>query len=397
MKIDSVELVNLRYEYPPPGGFSYSAGVCTARFTSLVFVRTDTGLTGVGSAYTHPAMAHLVVNHQLAPLLRGRDPLAIEALHAEMLALTRWYGRKGAAVSAIGCIDTALWDLRGQAEGRPLWQLLGGATGACPAYASGLLWNDIDGLAAEAAAHIEAGFRRVKLRMARSEEYDREAIIAVRRAIGADHDLMADASMAYHPALAERMGRFLAEHDVFWYEEPFEPEDLDAYAALRGRVDVPLAAGENEFGLAGFRELVRAGAVDIVQPDASRCGGLTEVRRVAELAATHGLRVATHTWSDAVAIVANAHAIAAAPNGITVEVDRTGTPFVDELLTEPLEITDGHLRLPEAPGLGIRVRDVVVERLRLDDPLAVTDGSYSDMMFGIDHFPRPRDYVEIAP
>jgi L-alanine-DL-glutamate epimerase-like enolase superfamily enzyme len=394
VKIDHVELVNLRYEYPPPGGFAYSAGVCTARFTSLVFVHTDNGLTGVGSAYTHPAMAHLVVNHQLAPLLRGRDPLEVEALHDEMYRLTRWYGRKGAAVSALGGVDTALWDLRAQAAGQPLWKLFGGDRPACPAYASGLLWSTPEALAAEAAGHIEAGFRRVKLRLARSEDYDRAAVVAVRQAIGAGNDLMADASMAYHPELATRMGHFLAEQGVFWYEEPFEPEALDRYAALRGTIGVPLAAGENEFGLAGFRELIVAGAVDIAQPDASRCGGLTVVCQVAELAAEHGLRIATHTWSDAVAIVANAHAVAAAPNGITVEIDRTGTPFVDELLVEPLRVDDGVLRLSERPGLGIQLRDDVVERLRLAEPMMVADGSYSDMMFGVEHLPRPAPYVE---
>jgi L-alanine-DL-glutamate epimerase-like enolase superfamily enzyme len=252
----------------------------------------------------------------------------------------------------------------------------------------------MDELAQEAAAYIDQGFRRVKMRLARSEAYDIAAVRAVRAAIGKSNDLMVDASMRYHLELARRMGRFLKGQNVFWFEEPFAPEDIDSYSALRPTVDVPIAAGENEFGVQGFRELIRAGAVDIVQPDASRCGGLSEVWRVAQLAQEHGLGVATHSWSDAVAIIANAHVIAAAPNGITVEVDGTGNPFVEELLTEKLRIREGRLQLDDAPGLGIELQDEVVERYRMPDPLQVPKGCYSDMMFGREYLPPACPYEE---
>jgi D-arabinonate dehydratase len=206
----------------------------------------------------------------------------------ERCGLTRWR-RKGAALSALGGVEIGLWDLRGKAQGKPLWDLLGGNQPSCPVYASGLLWNEYEDLAAEAARHLDQGFRRMKMRLGRSEEYDREAVRAVRRAIGPHHDLMADASMRYHLELARRMGRFLGEQRVFWYEEPFAPEDIDSYSALRGTVPVPVAAGENEFGFQGFRELIRAGAVDIVQADACRCGGIGQLLQVAP-AGEHGLR-----------------------------------------------------------------------------------------------------------
>ena len=394
MKIDSIETVNLCYQYPEADRFQYAGGVCTGRLTTVVLVHTDSGEVGVGSCYSHPGLVHLVIQQQLDPLLRGEDPADVEALWDKMYGITRWYGRKGAALTALGAVDTALWDLRGKAQGKPVWALLGGEKRSCPAYASSLLWNDIDALAAEAARHIEDGYRRVKMRLARSEEYDVEAVKAVRQAIGYEHDLMVDASMRYHLDLAQRMGRFFAEQKVFWYEEPFAPEDLDSYTALRGSVQVPLAAGENEFGLQGFREVIRAGAVDIVQPDASRCGGISEVARVARLAAEHGLRFATHSWSDALAVVANAHVVSAFNNGITVEIDRTGTPFMDELLGEPLTIQDGMLRLSDAPGLGVELRRDVLARYRMTDPLTIPDGSYSDMMFGRRYAPPSLPYVE---
>ncbi len=380
MKIDRLETITLRYEYER--GFTYAGGTCTARLTTLVLVHTDDGRVGIGSAYTHPALAHLIVQHQLEPILIGEDPTEIEPLWDKMYRLTRWYGRKGAAMSALGALDTAFWDLRGKALGKPIWQLLGGNSPMCPAYASALLWKKIDALAAEAASLIQRGFRRVKMRLGRGREYDEAAVRAVRRAIGNDCDLMVDGSMRYDLDGARELAALLAEQNVLWFEEPFEPEDLDAYQALRESTSVPLAAGENEFGLQGFRELIRDGAVDIVQPDASRCGGVSEVKRVADLARQHDLRVATHSWSDAVAIIANAHVIAASDNGITVEVDQTGNPFVDNLLVEPLQIFDGHIRLSSAPGLGVELNSEVVERHRLSDPLNIPDGVYSDMIFG---------------
>jgi len=394
MKIDRVEAINLCYEYPGGGGFTYAGGVCTHRVTSLILVHADSGEMGIGSAYSHPGLVYLIVRDQLDPLLRGADPGEVEGLWDRMYQLTRWYGRKGAAMSALGGVDTALWDLRGKAAGKPVWALLGGERPTCPAYASGLLWNDVEALAAEAAGYIDRGFRRVKMRLARSEEYDRAAVQAVRAAIGPDNDLMVDASMRYHLELARRMGEFLAAQKVFWYEEPFAPEDIDAYAALRGTVDVPVAAGENEFGLQGFRELIRAGAVDIAQPDASRCGGISEAWRAGQLAHEHGLRVATHTWSDAVAVVANAQVVAPLPNGLTVEVDCTGTPFIEELLVDGLRISDGLLALGDAPGLGVELNFETVERLRMENPLSLPHGLYSDMVFGGAYFREPPPYEE---
>ncbi len=383
MKIDHIEVISLRHEYPIERRFAYAGGTCSGRLSSLILVHTSSGQTGIGSAYSHPGLIALIVKQQLEPLLRGRDPCDVEFLWDRMYAVTRWYGRKGAAMSALGGLDVAFWDLRGKAASRPVWALLGGQQPSCQAYASALLWKpDVNLLAAEAQGHLAHGFRRMKMRLGRSEDYDTEAVRAVRRAIGPEHDVMADASMRYHVALARRIGKVLEENRVFWFEEPFLPEDLDSYVALRGTVGVRIAAGENEFGVQGFRELIRAGAVDIVQPDASRCGGISEAWRVAQLAAARGLGFAPHTWSDAVAVFANAHVVAAMPNGLTVEVDQTGNPMIDDLLLEPLRVQDGLLRLSDRPGLGVDLNPAVVERLRLRDPLDVPAGFYSDMVFG---------------
>jgi L-alanine-DL-glutamate epimerase-like enolase superfamily enzyme len=317
----------------------------------------------------------------------------VEALWDKMYRLTRWYGRKGVAISALGALDIAFWDIRGKSLGRPIYRLLGAERDSVPAYASGLCWHDdVSMLEKEAASYVSRGFWRVKMRLGWSEAYDVAALEVVRHSVGPDRDVMVDGSHRYTLETAERLGKVLAAKKVFWFEEPFPPEDIDDYAELRSKLKVPLAAGENDFGTQGFREMLRAGALDIVQPDACRAGGITECLRIGRMAEKMNVKVATHTWSDAVALMANAHLIAALPNGITVEVDQTGNPFIDELLSEPLRIEDGLLRLPDAPGLGIDLNPATVHRLAMPSGQTMPDGNYSDMIFGAEHLSVPPPY-----
>jgi D-galactarolactone cycloisomerase len=387
MRIGDIEVINLRFGYPPGGGFRYAGGVCTGRVTSLVRVRTECGKVGWGSVYSHPELVRVIVEGHLKPMLLGADPTEVEALWHRMYVLTRWYGRKGVAMSALGGLDTAFWDLRGKAAGKPVHALLGAARSRVPAYASALLWQDrVEALAEEAAQHVANGFRRMKMRLGRSWDYDVAALEAAQRGAGARAEVMCDGSMRYDRAGAKRLAGLLAEKNVFWFEEPFTPEDIDSFTALRGHFAVPIAAGENEFGLQGFRELMRAGAVDIAQADASRCGGISEVLRVGRLAAELGCRLAPHSWSDAVAVIANAHVVAALDNAITVELDQTGNPFVERLLGAPLVVRDGQIELGNAPGLGVEPDPAVLVDLTMPKGSPLPDGSYSDMTFGPSFF-----------
>lgn len=393
MKIEAIEVINLRFTYPEGRGFSYAGGTATGRLTSIVRVTASDGQIGIGTAYSHPDLVRTIVEGHLAPLLLGRDPREVEELWGFMHRQTRWYGRKGVAVSAIGALETAFWDLRGKALGKSIAELLGAERTSVPVYASALLWHDtLDALAAEAAGHVERGFRRVKMRLGKSEDEDVELVRAVRRAVGPTVDVIVDASMKYTVAIAERIGRVLAEERVFWFEEPFEPEDIDSFLALRGRVELPVAAGENEFGFEGFRELLRAGALDIVQPDVCRAGGIGPCLAVGRLAHEFGASVATHSWSDAIAIIANAHVVASLPNGLTVEMDQTGNALIDDLLVEPIDVVDGHLQLSHAPGLGIELNAATLDRWALPQNERVPDGNYSDMVFGADYLGRRPPY-----
>ena len=364
MKIRDVRVTALRFGYPEEEAFDFAGGRCTGRLTCLVRVECDTGEAGIGSVYSHPDLVRTVIEGQLRDFLVGEDPCEVETLWQRMYGVTRWYGRKGAAMSALGGVDMALWDLRGKREGKPVYQLLGAQRHSVPAYASGLLWkNDPKELGEEAERHLANGFRAMKTRLGRDYEYDSEALRIFRAALADKARLHVDGNGRYSLEQARRMLPEFQQTDIFWLEEPFLPEDVDNYLALKPELGaIPMAAGENEFGLQGFRELIDRGMVDIVQPDCCRVGGISESRRVGEMAAKAGLRVAPHTWSDAVTLVGNMHVVASLPNAICVEVDQTGNPFIDNLLTEKLVVTDGEIALPQGPGLGIKLDEEVVER-----------------------------------
>lgn len=380
-KIDRVECIHLRFEMPPERTFRTPGGPVHGRLTTLIRITTDDGLVGIGSAYAHPALVEATVDH-LTPFVIGFEPQDPERLWNRLHGVSRWYGRKGAAVTAIGGIDQAVWDLYGKSIGQPVWRLLGGSSSRVPAYASGLLYSSPEAVAEGAARAIDRGFTRVKMRAGWNWDYDTASVAAARNAIGPDNDLMVDGTWRFGLEDAVTFAEVLEEHGVFWFEEPLNSDNFDDFVALRGSTSVPLACGENEFALHGFREWIRTGSIDIVQADASRAGGITEVTKIAKEAAAAGLGFAPHSWCDAVAVVANAHAVAASPNGITVEIDQTGNRFIEELLSEPLTVSNGTIDLGERPGLGIELNADAVADMALADAFAIPDGNYCDVTYG---------------
>ncbi len=240
MKITGIEVINLLFSYPKGQGFRYAGGVATGRVTSLVRVMIDDGTTGLGAAYSHPELVRTIIEGHLKPHLIGKDPLQTDSLWELMYGLTRWYGRKGAAISALGALDIAFWDIRGKKAGKPIFELLGADRDAVPAYASGLLWHDdVSELEREAARHRRKGFRRVKMRLGRNEKYDKAALEAVLSGVGSDGEVMVDGSHRYTFDRAVRLGELLSSKKVFWFEEPFPPENIDSYVELRKSYPFP--------------------------------------------------------------------------------------------------------------------------------------------------------------
>jgi D-galactarolactone cycloisomerase len=362
--------------------FAFSQGWVKSRGACLVEVQTDDGLTGWGEALCQglqpPQIAAAAIESALKPLLLGADPLQIEPLWQRMYMQTRDYGMKGAMVAAISGVDIALWDIAGKSLGQPVWRLLGGAhRERVQIYATGFYrvkgQGEAPRLADEAKQRAADGFNYLKIKLGFGVADDLAVMQAVSRAIeGQGLRMMIDTNHAYGVADAVRLGRALAPLDLRWYEEPVPAEDLAGYRELRAKLDVPVAGGENEFTVFGFRQLLEARAVDIAQPDVCAAGGLTACRHIAALALAHGVQVNPHVWGSAVGQVASLHLIGALPvanpslfaDEPIFEYDCSSHPFREALVDKPLRQREGWLELPTAPGLGIGVDRKALERFR---------------------------------
>jgi len=380
MKITEVRAHCLSSELETP--FAFSQGWVRRRGACIVEVTTDAGVTGWGEALCQglqpPQIAAAAVESALAPLLLGADPLQIEPLWHRMYMHTRDFGMKGALISAISGVDIALWDLAGKSIGQPVWRLLGGAhRSRVQVYATGFYRVAGKGegprLAEEAAQRAAEGFSFLKVKLGFGVEDDIAVMRAVARAVeGRGLRMMIDTNHAYGVADAARLGRSLAPYDLRWYEEPVAAEDLAGYRELRAKLDVPIAGGENEFTVFGFRSLFDARAVDIAQPDVCAAGGLTACRHIAALALAHGVQVNPHVWGSSVGQVASLHLACALPianpslhaEEPVFEYDCSSHPFREHLVDRPLRQQGGWLALPDAPGLGIEVNRGALERYR---------------------------------
>ena len=327
----------------------------TSKGLSFVEVHTDEGVSGIcfgGNRATieGPIKARLV----------SEDPLNANRLWHRMFTGWRKPVVKGDAISAIGCVDNALWDLRGKILNQPVYRLLGGFRDRVPAYAAGGYYEEGKGpreLAAEMTHFVDAGYRAVKMKVGgASLAEDVERVRAARDAVGPDVKLMIDANNAWNAAEAIRFGRAVERYDLTWFEEPCWPDDLAGAAAVCQALDTPVASGEIEYTRWGCRDLIEQGAADIVQADPQTCGGLTEWLRIAAHASAHHLPMAPHGNH-----YVGAHAVAAVDNGMIVESYDRLHAWQDEFLA-PMELIDGELILPSSPGLGIGVDRAALER-----------------------------------
>jgi len=281
-------------------------------------------------------------------------------------------------VAALSAVDIALWDIAGKFHDVPIYKLMGGAfrTRVQP-YATGFYritgQGEATRLAEEAIRHFEAGFSLMKVKLGYGVDDDIACMQAIGRAIqGKPITLMVDTNHAYGRADALRLGRALEEYNLRWYEEPVVPEDIQGYAELRSKLSMPIAGGENEHTLYGFRDLLAAGAVDIAQPDVGSCGGISAARHIAALAQSHGVQVNPHVWGSAIAQAASLQLIAALPVAHhslfsaqpVLEYDRSSHPFRRHLIEQPIEQLDGWVAIPSAPGLGVEVDRATLDRYR---------------------------------
>ena len=327
---------------------------------------TDDGLVGIGNAALAPHVTKQVIDLYLKPLLLGADPWDIEFLWQHMYRKTMTFGRKGIGMTAISAVDIALWDILGKSAKQPVYRLLGGRTKPrIPVYASRLYSVELSELAAEAARYKDDGYQAMKLRFgwgpvdgAAGMQRNLDLIRTVRNAVGDGIDVMADAYMGWTLDYAKRMLPLLEPFHLRWLEEPVIPDEIHGYAELKAYGRVPIAGGEHEFTLYGFRDLLEAHAVDYIQFDTNRVGGITQARKIAALAEAHSVPVIPHAGQ-----LHNYHVVMASLNSPMAEyfpvVDvEVGNELFWYIFNGEPRVNRGFIDLDATvPGLGLTINE----------------------------------------
>ena len=369
MKITKVEAILLR----PKGGIDTSIGD-GSQDGVLVRIHTDEGITGLGEIDSSPSVAKAIIDappsHKicsgLAALLVGENPLEIGRLWEKMYKGSLYFGRRGATIHAISGVEIALWDIAGKAAGKPIHALLGGARrDRIKAYASTLMPDTPTETAKVIETQMRAGFKAVKLGwgpLGRSAESDLALVAAARKAGGKDLDLMIDIGKGWQ-SVRDGIDRAKAmeEHQLYWIEEPFWPDDYAKYARLAAAVSTPIAGGEEETTLSDFERLAEKGNVAILQPDVTRAGGINECLRVADYARRNGRRCVLHAWSTGIIKAATLHVLAAVEEAEYMEYCVQTTDLNQRLVAEKFPLVDGYVKIPTAPGLGIELDEAVLK------------------------------------
>lgn len=332
----------------------------------LIRVETDDGLVGWGESFALPSVGSVIVSKVLRPLVIGKDPLDHEALWESMYFGLGYGGVKGVMVEALSGVDIALWDIRGKQQSRSVSELLAAAIGTSTirarvdCYAAGLFYEPLVDLLDEARGYVEKGFRAIKMKVGLGLDEDLARVAAVRKAIGDDTTLRVDANCGYDVSDAQSLEQRMRAFNVDWLEEPVIVEDLHGYRMLKENSEIRIAGGEGEYTRWGFRELLSV--VDVAQPDVIRCGGLTEMVRILQMAAQRKVPIAPHQWAGAVCQAATLHISAVAPTFETFEYDGTPNALRESLTREPFDCRDGTVAVPKSPGLGIELDDDALAR-----------------------------------
>jgi L-alanine-DL-glutamate epimerase-like enolase superfamily enzyme len=357
-----VQVEGIATSFPVQQGVTLGIGRAVKRDAILVKVTTECGLVGWGESHhgRAPGAIAQLIKTTLRQLVLGFDATDVvgvwNRIYQRQLVS---HGMGQATCLAMSGIDQALWDIRGKAVGWPVYKLLGGKSRAVPAYAGGISlgFQPPPQLVEEAQGLLAQGFRALKLRFGDTPRKDVERLMAVRQAVGQDVAIMVDANTGYSVADVRAAAPALREAGVLWLEEPFPPHDRSSYRKAAELSTVPLAAGENHFTRFEFNQLIADGAVQAMQPDLSKAGGITEVMRIAAMASAEKLTLHPHTLASGLNMAASLHVLSAIDNGGYFEADVAKENLFRDRLTSRTDLLDaqGCVHPPEKPGLGIEV------------------------------------------
>jgi L-alanine-DL-glutamate epimerase-like enolase superfamily enzyme len=389
MRITDVDAIVLDTgkDYPNPQEASEAHGV---RFVSLIKITTDEGITGWADIETQPHVGRAIVNapsggaigfESIKAALIGEDPFERERLWQKMYRYLAYYGRQGAGMQMLSGVDIALWDIAGKATGQPIWRLLGAKyRDRVKAYASTLFRPTPDAMRAAVTGYLDQGFRAIKFGwgvFGHDPDLDLALVAAAREEAGPEIELMVDGGwygVSYDDPFRPRslrdwvkVVRGLEELNVFWLEDFLHPENFQGYQAIAAeRTTLRLAAGEQLAGFNDFERLALEGRVDVLQPDLSRCGGITVGKQIADFAMRRQIECAPHAWLTDLLKAASLHLNAYLMDSLYLEYNVSSASLLNTLCVSPIQMVDGFIPVPNGPGLGVEVDEHVVARYRVD-------------------------------
>ena len=367
MKITSVEGIILRL----PERQAVADGT---QDDLLIRIETDDGIVGYGEVDSSPEVGKAVIDAEMShgtcyglrEVLIGMDPFDIEQIWEVMYRRTNYYGRLGVAMHAMSGVDMALWDILGKAAGRPVHKMLGGSfCSDVRAYASMLMPETAQEVRESVSRYVEQGFTAVKLGygpLGKDVRRDVALAAAAKETAGRDVEVMIDIGHGYNLKMALQATREFESIGIYWMEEPFPPEAIGDYLRLCDSTSLRIAAGEQDVGRWTFRRLIWEAHLDVIQPDISRVGGLTEAKRIASMAHEVNRPCVPHAFRTGVLVAACLHLIAAIPNSAFLEFSVTESALRRELLTEPFKVVQGRVAVPTKPGLGIEINPETVKK-----------------------------------
>lgn len=371
MKITNVETIIVRQD-------TISLIGDGSQDTALIKITTDEGITGWGeidsSPYVMKAIIEAPPSHVVCTgireLLLGEDPLRIEYLWKKMYDFTYYYGRRSAAVHAISGVDMALWDIAGKYYGVPVFRLLGGGFRTeIPAYCSVLMPDSEEGIRRIVEANADINFRGFKFgwgALGEDPRRDIQLIEWARKYVGDDKDLMVDIGMLWKDCkTAIKTVHALQDYNLKWIEEPFKPDSIEEYKRLCGEVDTWISAGEEVGTLYEFHDLIDKCGIDLVQPDISRCGGITIAKKVADMAELRGIPLIPHAFKTGVLMSASLHLIGSISNALYLEYCKQETVLSKTMIKHHfIPDKNGMVQIPQAPGLGFEINEETLARYR---------------------------------